>query len=127
MNAATLMNSGTGTKKPAMKLRRNQRMEHSSRPQEPDRDRRRERDPVPGERVERVVSQIPDEVLHGRVADDGGGRDADQKQRRRTAQAGLQQPGRFAGGRAENGWNGQQKDEPRAVGASQAEEQRDGE
>src|SRR6516225_1901878 len=56
MNAAALMKSGTVTKNPAMKLRRSQ-------PIHPHHDGGGQRQPVPCEQVERMIHEVPDEVL----------------------------------------------------------------
>src|SRR5687768_2447683 len=56
MKAATVMNSGTVTKKPAMKLRRSHCIK-------PDHHAGREHQPVAREDIKRVAREKPDEVL----------------------------------------------------------------
>src|SRR4051812_14807984 len=68
MMAATLIKSGTATKKPATKLRRSQPITYDralGAPQ-PDRDDGGKREAVPREPRERMTAQIADEVLHRR-------------------------------------------------------------
>src|SRR5437879_5130487 len=121
ISAATLMNSGTVTKNPAMKLRRNQPI---SRHHEPNGCRAGEREAVRGKHVERVVAEIADEEPDRRVADDRRRDDADREEHGEiAAEAGFQHLRRFAGGRAENRRNREQEDEPGRVGAPQTDHQ----
>ena len=90
MNAATLMNSGTVTKKPAMKLRRSHCIGMTvtgggavrpRRVAQPDDRHGREREAIAGEDVERMRRQIAEEEPDRHVADDGRGDHADDEER----------------------------------------------
>src|SRR5690242_12714159 len=126
ISAATLMKSGTVTKKPAMKLRRSHCIENSptlkgratrraglSGPPQPDHRRRRQRETIPGKRIERMLRQVADEVFHRRVPDHRRTDDPDEEQGSFTGgrRNRLHRLRRLVDGRTENRGNGQEEDE----------------
>src|SRR2546423_1040081 len=73
ISAPTLMSRGTVTKRPGVKLRRSHGMG-------PHHHGRGQRQPVPPEGGQRMIAQVPDEVLHRRVPDDRRRYDPDHDQ-----------------------------------------------